>query len=107
MVQVRLEGRQPVFLDDLEAAARRRVFRVDGKYPLEGLFRLHQPALVQEHPAHVEVRELVAAVTLGFGRLLEPRDRLLRVAKVDQVDADVVVGIAEVGFKRRSPPAGL
>ena len=107
MVQDRLEGHQPVFLDDLEAAARRCVFRVDGKHPLEGLFRLHQSALIQEHPAQVEVRELVAAVTLGFGRLLEPRDRLLRAAKVDQVITDVVVGIAEVGVQRENDPGRL
>jgi hypothetical protein len=48
----------------------------------------------------VEVRELITAVALGPDRLLEPADRLVGSAKIDQVYADVVVRIAVVGIDR-------
>ncbi len=42
------------------------------------------------------MRELKAAVALGLHGLLQPRDRLVRPPEIDEIDADVVVGIAVI-----------
>src|SRR3989441_9172981 len=49
-------------------------------------------------PSQVHVRELPRFVAGGALGLLEPRDRLVELALLHQVDADVVVGVAEVGI---------
>src|SRR5205807_2547533 len=64
---------------------------------LELAQRLPHPALPQVDSTQVQERELARLVAPGLLGLLEPADRLVELVLLHQVDADVVVGVAEVG----------
>src|SRR6476660_201318 len=57
------------------------------------------------HPAEIQMRKCRAFVSLGVHGLLEPGDRLVEFAFLDQVGADVVVGVAEFGVARNGAMA--
>src|SRR5579862_3139481 len=64
--------------------------------PPEVLHRFPVLVRLDVDPGQVVMRKVPGLVARGVDRLFEPGDRLLPAAQLDQVRADVVVGIAEV-----------
>ena len=86
---------ESLLLEIFEPEQRRQILRVVRERALERALCLVDFTLREQHPPQVGVRELVTAITLGSDRLLEPGNRFLSASQTDQVDADVVVGVAE------------
>jgi len=84
--------------DRSEGSARERVFRLDLERAHELLLRLPEEALRPVDVSEVAVRVVAWLVARGDDRALEPRDRLVQIAALDQVGADVVVRVPEVGI---------
>src|SRR5438105_3530615 len=63
------------------------------------LIAIHRPDQIPKpfvDAPQIEVRIEVTLVTLGFERAFEPRDRATKIALLNQVSADVVVGITKL-----------
>src|SRR5262245_29503958 len=60
-------------------------------------------ALFEVDPAQVHVRELPGLVALGVLGLLQPRNGVVESVLLHEIDADVVVGVAEVGIELDRP----
>src|SRR5258705_236618 len=78
----------------------RRVYvaRSQPHSPLELAERLPPASLLYIDPPQVQERELPRFVALGLLGLFEPPDRLVQLVLLHQVDADVVVRIAELSI---------
>src|SRR5262245_12733084 len=74
------------------ASVRRR----DAYRGLELAERLPPLTLFAKSPAQIHVGELPGLVPLGVLGLLEPGDGLVELVLLHQVDADVVIGVAEL-----------
>src|SRR5437867_6223523 len=72
---------------------------------LELAERLPPAPLFEIDPAEVHVRELARLVPCRLLGPLQPRNRLVELALLHQVDADVVIRVAEVGIDLDRPQA--
>src|SRR5207253_8160746 len=73
-----------------------RIVGLDLQRPLELFERLREHALGPIDLAEVAVRVVTGLVAGRLQRRLEPRDRLVEAAELDQIRADVVVRVPEV-----------
>src|SRR5439155_632076 len=86
--------------DRRQRRARVRIPRLDRERVLELVRRLREQPLRPVDLPQIAVRVVARLVAWRLDRRLEPGDRLLETPELDQVRADVVVGIPEVGIDR-------
>jgi len=84
---------QSMLADQLQRFQCRCVLRRELQCVFKRTPGLRHPTPHDQDAAKIEVWELVAAVAFCTHGLPEPRDRLVEPAEVDEVDADVVIGI--------------
>src|SRR5207247_11420706 len=90
-----------------QRAFRQRIIRVQRERFLVAFDGLLPLSLALVDSAEVQVREGRTLVALGLHGLFEPRDRFVELLLLDQIRADVVVGVAELGIHRNGVAAVL
>src|SRR5437016_5175843 len=90
-----------------QRAFRQRIIRVQRERFLVAFDGLLPLSLALVDSAEVQVREGRTLVALGLHGLFEPRDRFVELLLLDQIRADVVVGVAELGIHRNGVAAFL